>query len=97
MRGISTLSDARLLNADKDPLVNEVILLSASNRIDEANELAERVVEDEPENADAWFVLWVASLAAQDRPRAEQAINRLRELDPLRGNTLKRLDPDSGS
>ena len=69
-RGLDILRDARRLNADKEPEINEVILLlSVSGSTAKALALAEQVVDEEPQNVDAWFALWAASLAAGDRAR----------------------------
>ncbi len=93
-RGLDVLRDASRLNADKDPEINEVILLlSVSGSTGEALALAEQVVGEEPQNVNAWFALWVASLAARDRERASRAISEVRRLDPLRARVLDRLGP----
>ena len=52
---------------------------------------------EEPGNVDTWFALWAASLAAGERERANQALARVRELDPLRARILERLDPRSST
>jgi tetratricopeptide (TPR) repeat protein len=92
-RGIDALRDSQRLNVDEEPVVGEILLLLDIGRRTEAKALGERLVVDEPENADSWFGLLVASLATGNRERAGQAIDQLRELDPLRGNVLERLDP----
>ena len=51
----------------------------------------------EPRNVDTWFALWAAALAAGERQRADRAIAKVRELDPLRARTLQRLDPQASS
>jgi Flp pilus assembly protein TadD len=96
-RGLDRLCGARSFNADKDPEVNEVILLSATGSAAESLRLAERVVTEEPGNVDTWFALWAASLAAGERERANQALARVLELDPLRARILERLDPRSST
>jgi hypothetical protein len=96
-RGLDRLRDARSFNADKDPEVNEVILLSVTGSEAESLRLAERVVTEEPDNVDTWFALWAASLAAGKRDRTSQALARVRELDPLRARILQRLDPRSST
>jgi hypothetical protein len=95
VRGLDLLRDARSWNADKDPEVNEVILLSVSGSEEESLRLAERVVREEPDNVDTWFALWAASLAAGDRGRAARALDEVRSLDPLRARVLEHLDPPS--
>ena len=57
-RGLDFLHDAQSLNADKDPEVNEVILLSVSGSEAKSLALAEQVVAEEPGNVDTWFALW---------------------------------------
>ena len=96
-RAIDRLRDARSFNADKAPVVNEVLLLWEAGRIDRATALGEQVVADEPQNVEGWFALWVTSLVAGDRERAAEAIARVRELDPLRANVLERFDPSAAA
>ena len=96
-RGLDFLHDAQSLNADKDPEVNEVILLSVSGSEAKSLALAEQVVAEEPGNVDTWFALWAASLAAGDRQRADRALAEVRSLDPLRARVLERLDPQSSA
>ena len=92
-RTLELLRDAKRFNADKDPEINEVILLSVNGRADSARVLAESVVAEEPENVDAWFALWAAAVAAGDREQAARGLREVRTLDPLRANVLEELSP----
>ena len=94
-RGLDRLRDAQSLNADKDPEIDEVILLSVTGSTGKSLALARKVVAEEPGNVDTWFALWAASLAADDRRRADLALARVRSLDPLRARVLERLDPQA--
>ena len=97
-RGLDILRDARRFNADKEPEINQVILLlSVSGSTSKALALAEQVVDEEPQNVNAWFALWAASLAAGDRARADRGISEVRRLDPLRARALERLDTQSSA
>jgi hypothetical protein len=96
-RALDLLRDGRSFNADKDPEVNEVILLSVTGKAEQSLRLAETVVAAEPDNVDTWFALWAAALAAGERRRADRAIAEVRELDPLRARTLERLDRQASS
>jgi hypothetical protein len=92
-RAIADLRDARSFNADKEPLVNEALLLWQAGRLGDARARAERVVADEPRNVEGWFALWAVSAAAREPERARQAMVHIRALDPLRANALERFDP----
>jgi tetratricopeptide (TPR) repeat protein len=70
---------ARRLNVDREPVIDEGLLLVATGRSEEAADLAERATEAEPENSRAWFL---AFAAAQDPTRAEEARRRLSDLNP---------------
>lgn len=97
-RALDLLRDARSFNADKDPEVNEVILLlSITGKAERSLALAEALVAAEPRNADTWFALWVAAQGAGERERADRAIAELRKLDPLRARALERLGPQASS
>jgi tetratricopeptide (TPR) repeat protein len=92
-RAIAVLRDARSLNADQKPLVNEALLLWQAGRVYQAAAVAERVVADEPRNVEGWFALFAISTAAGDRERASEAMARMRVLDPLRANVLEGFNP----
>ncbi len=77
------LQQARRLSPDEVPLVNEGLLLQAAGQSDEAAGVARQVVAREPENAQAWFL---AYLAGRDR---EEAYRRLRELNPWFADGLR--------
>ncbi len=91
--GVQSLRDAQTLNADKQPVVNEVLLLWQLGRLREATALGEQLVADEPKNVEAWFALWATSLRAGDKQRGAEAFARLRALDPLRARVLEDFRP----
>jgi hypothetical protein len=80
------LQRARRFNADQRPLLVEASLLAAVGRRAEAAALVQRVIEQEPENDQAWFMAYVT---AADRERAAQARRRVRELNPWAGDALR--------
>jgi hypothetical protein len=92
-RGRSLLQRARRLSADQGPRVVEAVLLDSARRPEAAVAVAERVVEDEPDNFDAWMVLYLALIdledAARDTRRAEETLRILRSLNPLSGTVLR--------
>ena len=87
------LRDARVLSADQQPLVTEAQLLVLAGRDVEAKEIAERVVTEEPDNLEAWTLLYAATVVrrspAHDPKRAAQALRRIRELNPLVAERLR--------
>jgi hypothetical protein len=92
-RGRGLLQRARRLSADQGPRVVEAVLLDSARRPEAAVAVAERVVEDEPDNFDAWMVLYLALIdledAARDTRRAEETLRILRSLNPLSGTVLR--------
>jgi hypothetical protein len=92
-RGLDLLHDAQWLNADKEPDVNEVILLAGTGSEAESLQKAERLVQVEPENVNTWFALWAASLAAGEPRLTARALAEVRKLDPFRARVLKRFEP----
>jgi hypothetical protein len=84
------LRDAGWLNADKTPRIMEGYLLTAAGRRREAAMVAERVVREEPENLEAWGLMYLAS---RDPQRAAQARRVVRRLDPYASDELDRALP----
>jgi cytochrome c-type biogenesis protein CcmH/NrfG len=80
---VSSLRDARLLNADKEPLVNEGLQLVASGRRVDGLAAAERVVAEEPDNLEGWLALSYIHAGLNDSRRAAKALRRARSLNPL--------------
>jgi hypothetical protein len=72
--------DARSFSADRGPLLNEGFLLAANGRRVAAYRAARRVIDEEPENTQAWFL---ARLSAPNRRAANAAGRRLEELSPF--------------
>jgi hypothetical protein len=81
------LRGARRFSADQGPLINEGLLLHAVGRVPEARTIARRVVEKEPENFQAWFLMYLST--QEDRRRRDQAQRRLRELNPWAADVLR--------
>lgn len=92
-RATRALEDARLLSLSKEPEIKEAALLVADDRAGEAGQVAARVVAAEPENAEAWFVLWLAAVARRDEAQAARALAQVRTIDPLRARVMRRLTP----
>jgi hypothetical protein len=87
-RAETALRRARLLSVDKDPLLNEGLLLSATGRRTAGVALVERVTTEEPSNLDGWLALYTLYSKSDHRKRAEEAARRVRELNPLAGDAL---------
>jgi predicted Zn-dependent protease len=81
-RHMERLDDSRFLNPDSSVELARAEYYLFRGRPREAASVAERLVRAEPENADAWRLLWRAALETDPR-RAAQAVERLRELNPL--------------
>ena len=79
---------ARRLNADKTVLLDEAFLLAATGRRQEGISVAERLVEEEPDNLDGWMVVYLVSRELGDSRRAGQALRRVRALNPLAGEAV---------
>ncbi len=88
-RGPRPLHRARRFNADLDPRLREGFLLLLSRRSADALASAQDSVRREPENFDAWYLLYLAAQAAGDRERAARARRMILELNPL---IVDRLD-----
>jgi hypothetical protein len=92
-RGRSLLQRARRFSADQSPRIVEGVLLNSARRPEQAVAVVERAVEEEPENVDAWIVLYLALSdlegAARDTRRAADALRMVRSLNPLAGEVLR--------
>lgn len=84
----TVLEDARLLSADQAPRVTEGFLLAATGRPREAIAVGRRVVADEPENLEAWSLLYLVSHGLDDR-QADAAIRKVRALNPYVAEDLR--------
>jgi hypothetical protein len=73
------LDEAERLNPDRSPDLTEGELLYAIGRDREAVEAGRRVIADEPENAQAWYLAYVAE---RNRSVRLAALARLRRLNP---------------
>ena len=80
-RARDRLERARSLRPGVTALVAQAFLEKNAGRAAEAEALARRATEREPENTTAWHALLSTSRDADERARAEQ---ELRRLDPLR-------------
>ena len=91
--GRSLLHRARRFSADQGPRIIEGVLLDSARRPEEAAAVAEHAVEDEPDNVDAWIVLYLAlsDLEGSERhtTRAAEALRMVRRLNPLAGRALR--------
>jgi hypothetical protein len=76
------LQGARLLNPDTLPDVQRAFLYEGNGRSAEATDLLEDVVRREPENLDAWGLLY-AFTRERDPALARRAMEARRRLDPL--------------
>jgi hypothetical protein len=90
-RGLSSLRRAERFSADHEPLFNEAFLLGAVGRQREAIHFANRLVDKEPANLEGWVVVYLGSLELGDRERAADARRRVRALNPMAEQTLRRL------
>jgi len=88
-RSLDSLRSARLLSVDKEPLMDEGLVLFASGRREEGLAIAERVVAEEPDNVDAWFALYTLYLASRDPKLTAHAARRVQALNPLIGDRLE--------
>jgi hypothetical protein len=88
--GHDLLRSARLLSADKSPLLAEGLLLFAGGRHDDGLAIAKRVVADEPENLGAWLALHVMYSRTHDAKGAAHAARKVSALNPLAGDALHR-------
>jgi hypothetical protein len=80
--GDAALRDARLLNPDMTPDVRRAFLYQGTGRQAEAAALLEDVLRREPENLDAWGLLY-AFTRDRDPAAARRALAARERLDPL--------------
>lgn len=80
--GEAALRDARLLNPDTTPDVRRAFLYQGTGRPDEAVALLEDVLRREPDNLDAWGLLY-AFTRDRDPAAAQRALAVRKRLDPL--------------
>jgi hypothetical protein len=92
-RSLGSLRSARLLSVDKEPLLNEGLVLFASGQHEEGIAIAKRVVAEEPDNFDGWLGLYYMYSTSRDSNRAAQAARRVRALNPFAGVLLKEARP----
>jgi hypothetical protein len=81
---LAALDDARFISADPGPKLNEGNLRLFLGQRERAVELAHQLTADEPDNANAWFLAYLAERG----PAKRAALKRLRELDPWAGEAL---------
>ncbi len=81
-RNLDKLEDARFLNPSTTPELARAEYYLFRGRPRAAARVAEDLVRAEPENADAWRLLWRATRAT-DPARAREAAAALRRLNPL--------------
>jgi len=81
--GVVLARQARLLNPNRSlPLSWQAEMYTLQGRTDAAARTYERMVKEEPQFAEAWFLL-AARTAGSDPGRSAQARARVRQLDPL--------------
>lgn len=86
---LADLSDAELLNPDPTPKVNRARFLLFRGRSAGALALAERVTVQEPDNLNAWGVVFQAGRAV-DPASAAQARAAILRLNPYAGRPPQR-------
>jgi hypothetical protein len=87
--GLDTLRRATRFNADQEPRIAEVALLTEAGRNDEATAIARRITQDEPDNIDAWVVLYLGAVLTGDDTRRERALRALDGLNPQLAGRLR--------
>jgi hypothetical protein len=87
--GLAALRRARRFNMDSDARIAEAALLAGAGRGKEAIAVGERVVADEPDNLDAWVLVYLSAALASDQPRAARALRRLDALNPQLADRLR--------
>jgi len=81
-RARDDLARAREHAPDADALLVEAELLTRTGRDSDAVPILERLVREEPENIDGWFLL-AAATEENDSARSAEAARRGRALSPL--------------
>ena len=85
-RARDALESAQSLTADPAPELIEGRLSAATGRRDEAVAFAIRVIAQEPENVDAWYL---AHISSEDPRGLALTRRRVRQLNPLLGDQLE--------
>ena len=89
-RGRDALRGAREFSPDLTPLVQEGFLVLLDRRAEAAVKLGRESADREPENFNAWYLLYLAAQAAGDAGSADDARRQIRALNPLRIDDLGR-------
>jgi hypothetical protein len=92
-RARGALRDARLLSVDREPLLNEGLLLFAAGRRKQGIAIGERVVRGEPAYLEAWTALYYMYSVTGDRKRAALVARKVRSVNPLAADTLRESSP----
>jgi hypothetical protein len=86
---LEDVRDARSWNAGSAPRLIEARLLAADDRAAEAVVLASEVARDEPENLEAWALLYVGALSTDDAALRRRSLQRIDELNPQLAERLR--------
>jgi Flp pilus assembly protein TadD len=89
-RGRDAFRDAGDLTADQAPHFKEGFLLLLDGQAEAAVRLAREGASQEPENFNAWYLLYIAAQGAGNSAEASDARRKLGALNPLRINELNR-------
>jgi predicted Zn-dependent protease len=81
-RNIQRMADSRFLNPSSSPDLARGTYYLVRGRPRAAARIAEALVRSEPENADAWRLLWHATKDTEPG-RAREAAAQLKRLNPL--------------
>jgi opacity protein-like surface antigen len=81
--GRDQLHRARDFNADLDPRLQEGYLLLLTGKSAAARAIASEAVGEEPQNANAWYLVYLVAQARSDEGAADRARRELRALNPL--------------
>lgn len=92
-QAVDSLRGARLLSADKAPLLDEALVRFGTGQRAEGIATARHIVAEEPENIDAWLGLFFMYSASGDRIQASSTARRVRMLNPLIGDRLNEVRP----
>jgi hypothetical protein len=86
---LDDVRSARSWNAGSAPRLIEARLLAADGRAVQAVALAREVARDEPENLEAWALLYVGALSTDDVPLRRRSLQRIGELNPQLADRLR--------
>jgi hypothetical protein len=87
---LNDLDGAGFANIGSGPRLVEARLLAADGRPGAALTVAEGVAADEPENLEAWALVYIAARATKDDERAERSFAAIRELNPQLADRIAR-------